>query len=95
MYKVCVQTHIYLGVRFFLLLPGALPLHAHTSSCPLEIWMMLRDSHSPIPIFDCLHKHTYTSWCVPLSHLQERFPYTNASLHTTCILISTVWDESS
>ena len=31
--------------------------------------------HTPILTFDCLHKHAYISWYVPLSHLQKRFSY--------------------
>ena len=38
-------------------------------------------THAPIPTLDRLHKHAYTSRRVLLSHLQERFPYTQAALH--------------
>ena len=52
------QTHIHLGVCFFLALLGALPLYIQTRSCLLEIWLM---THAAIIILtlDCLHKHTF------------------------------------
>ena len=33
-----------------------------------------RHTNTLIPTLDCLHKHSYTSWRIPLSRLQERFP---------------------
>ena len=54
-------------------------LHAYTHMQPHHAWLLAQ---------------THISWHVPLSHLQECFPYTHAELHTTCLLILPVWDES-
>ena len=42
-----------------------------------------RQTRIPVPTLDCLHKQTYTLWRVPLSYIQERFPYAHAALHVT------------
>ena len=49
-------THIHLWARFFSALPGVLPLHTHTSSCLLEIWLMI-STHT--------HSHTHTALLAP------------------------------
>ena len=33
--------------------------HSLTSSCLLEIWLMMTHTPMPIPRFDCLHKHIF------------------------------------
>ena len=49
---------------------------------------MLTDTqtHTPIPTLDSLHKHILPS------RIQERFSYTHAALHATCLIISQVWE---
>ena len=48
-------------------------VHKHT----LGARLMMTDSHTHthMPTLDGLHKHIYTSWCIPLSHLLECFHY--------------------
>ena len=65
---LCVYKHTTRGASFIALL-GALPLHTHihTSSCVLEICLVMTHIHTPIPILplkpmptlDCLHKHIF------------------------------------
>ena len=57
-----VHEHTHL-VHTFTALPGVLRwhTHTHTSSCLLEIWLMMTHIHTPIPIstLHCLHRHIF------------------------------------
>ena len=58
--RVHKHTHASRGASF-IALPGALPLHTHTyihtSSCVLEIRLMM--IHTPMPTLDGFHKHIF------------------------------------
>ena len=62
----------------------------HTSSCVLEICLMITHIHTPIPTFDCVAQHIF------LFHVYRSVSLArNAALHATGVLISSVCDESS
>ena len=58
---VCTNPHTHIWCAPFTALPGVLPLHTHTSSCLLEIWLMMTHTYTPIPMptLECLHKHIF------------------------------------
>ena len=74
------QTHIYLGACLLVALPGWLSLHTQIRDLGYD------DRHT--------YTHTHVWWLaqtyIPVSHLQESFPYTLTALHGTCIIISQV-----
>ena len=80
-----VHQHTYQGFHY---------IHTQVAVYWKFGWLWQTRMHTPMPTLNCLHKYTYTAWCIPLSHLQERFPYVHATLHATCVIISPVWYES-
>ena len=52
---LCMHKHTYC-TSFFIALPGVLH-DTHTSSCVLEICLMM--THTPIPTFDCITQHIF------------------------------------
>ena len=50
----CTNTHTFWGASFI-----ALPLHTRTSSCVLEICLMMTHTPIPMPTLDCLHKYIF------------------------------------
>ena len=85
---VCTNTHTYRGGTQSAH-PGAIPLHTDKQLSTGDLVDDETHIHPSIYTLDCLRKH------IRLSHLQERYPYTHAALHATCVLISPIWDGAS
>ena len=90
------NTHIS-GCVPLIALPGVLPLHTHTSSCLLGIWLMITHIHThpcPCPLMIACTNRSFSFMFTLQSDLLSQEVVLHAALHTTCILISLVCDKS-
>ena len=74
----------------------SIPLHTYTSSCLLEIgWGWYTHTHTRTHTW--LLAQTYICLVVrsPFIPTERFFTYTHAALQAICVLISSVWDDSS
>ena len=53
-------THTHIWCVLFTTFPGVLPLHTHTSSCRLEIWLMMTHTHAQAWLLAQTHFFTFT-----------------------------------
>ena len=88
----CSNTHTFRG-RLFSAISGAPPLHSHTSTCLLEIWLRMTVTHTrthPYPhLIACTNTHFFSTVIGAFSL------HACSVTHPTWVLISPVWDESS
>ena len=61
LYLTCAKVHTHLGCASYSSSRSASITHIHTSSCLLEIWLMMTRAFTPIPMptLDCLHKYIF------------------------------------
>ena len=74
----CTNTHASRDAPFLSTSRSVFIAHTRKSSST-ENWAY-DDTHTytriSLPTLYCLHKHTYSSWCISFSHLQNSFRYT-------------------